>query len=56
MITKHGISKEKRAETIAENERFELLEYCKAQGFTEEQTEIFVRNSLESLNEVYLGE
>ena len=56
MITEHKMSKDTLAEALVEDERRELLEYCKLQGYTEEQTETFVRNSLERLGEAYLGE
>ena len=37
------------AEMLKQHEIDELTEYCKEQGFTAEQTEIFVRNSIARL-------
>ena len=34
---------------LKDEERKELIEYCKSQGFTEKETETFVKNSLEKL-------
>lgn len=56
MIGEHGASKEKRAEAIEKDERRELIEYCKAQGYTAEQTAAFVENSIFESRSVYLGE
>lgn len=36
-------------EKLKKFEEEELIEYCKTQGFSEEQTEIFVKNSLDNL-------
>lgn len=43
-------------EKLREEEKAELETYCKEQGFTKEQTEIFVKNSLANTDDVYLGE
>jgi hypothetical protein len=34
---------------LKNKEKQELVEYCKSQGFTEKETEVFVKNSLEKL-------
>lgn len=43
-------------EKLNQAEKEELEEYCKEQGFSEQQTEIFIKNSLENSQNVYLGE
>ena len=41
---------------LREAETAELEAYCKQQGYTKEQTEAFIKNSLAKSEEEYLGE
>lgn len=56
MMISSNISKEKCAKMLVEDEREELIFYCQSQGYTEEETERFVKNSLMASAESYSPE
>lgn len=56
MICSPDTKKEDIPKLLRKHEKEELLDYCKEQGYTEEETKIFIENSLASLYHEYLGE